>query len=107
MAGVKGQQPLSTLACPRSLEENHTNPPKPGRVCVCQDVCVWVYQDMWVYQRVCVCVQADTLKERYQKIGDTKRDTPIEVLCEGFPGQNPCQHTVCVCVCVCVCVRVW
>lgn len=30
--------------------------------------------------------QADTLKERYQKIGDTKRDTPIEVLCESFPG---------------------
>lgn len=31
-------------------------------------------------------VQADTLKERYQKIGDTKRATPIEVLCESFPG---------------------
>lgn len=31
--------------------------------------------------------QADTLKERYQKIGDTKRATPIEVLCESFPGQ--------------------
>lgn len=30
--------------------------------------------------------QADTLKERYQKIGDTKRNTPIEVLCENFPG---------------------
>lgn len=30
--------------------------------------------------------QADTLKERYQKIGDTKRATPIEVLCESFPG---------------------
>ena len=30
--------------------------------------------------------QADTLKERYQKIGDTKRSTPIEVLCENFPG---------------------
>uniref|UniRef100_W5KE19 non-specific serine/threonine protein kinase n=1 Tax=Astyanax mexicanus TaxID=7994 RepID=W5KE19_ASTMX len=29
--------------------------------------------------------QADTLKERYQKIGDTKRATPIEVLCESFP----------------------
>ncbi|XP_070297128.1 casein kinase I isoform X4 [Salvelinus sp. IW2-2015] len=29
--------------------------------------------------------QADTLKERYQKIGDTKRTTPIEVLCESFP----------------------
>lgn len=31
-------------------------------------------------------LQADTLKERYQKIGDTKRNTPIEVLCESFPG---------------------
>ncbi|XP_056912385.1 casein kinase I isoform X2 [Takifugu flavidus] len=30
-------------------------------------------------------LKADTLKERYQKIGDTKRDTPIEVLCENFP----------------------
>lgn len=26
------------------------------------------------------------MKERYQKIGDTKRATPIEVLCESFPG---------------------
>lgn len=32
--------------------------------------------------------QADTLKERYQKIGDTKRATPIEVLCESFPGES-------------------
>lgn len=30
-------------------------------------------------------LKADTLKERYQKIGDTKRATPIEVLCDGFP----------------------
>ncbi|XP_047665825.1 casein kinase I isoform X2 [Tachysurus fulvidraco] len=30
-------------------------------------------------------LKADTLKERYQKIGDTKRNTPIEVLCENFP----------------------
>ncbi|XP_029561956.1 casein kinase I isoform X2 [Salmo trutta] len=30
-------------------------------------------------------LKADTLKERYQKIGDTKRATPIEVLCESFP----------------------
>ncbi|XP_019895782.1 casein kinase I isoform X9 [Esox lucius] len=30
-------------------------------------------------------LKADTLKERYQKIGDTKRNTPIEVLCESFP----------------------
>ncbi|XP_053128102.1 casein kinase I isoform X3 [Hemicordylus capensis] len=31
--------------------------------------------------------QADTLKERYQKIGDTKRNTPIDVLCENFPEE--------------------
>ncbi|KAJ8788420.1 hypothetical protein J1605_022478 [Eschrichtius robustus] len=33
-------------------------------------------------------LQADTLKERYQKIGDTKRATPIEVLCESFPAMS-------------------
>ncbi|TSL68264.1 Casein kinase I isoform gamma-1 [Bagarius yarrelli] len=32
-------------------------------------------------------LKADTLKERYQKIGDTKRNTPIEVLCENFPEE--------------------
>jgi len=32
-------------------------------------------------------LKADTLKERYQKIGDTKRATPIEVLCEGFADE--------------------
>ncbi|KAM5170778.1 casein kinase I isoform 3-T4 [Mantella aurantiaca] len=31
--------------------------------------------------------KADTLKERYQKIGDTKRNTPVEVLCENFPEE--------------------
>lgn len=31
-------------------------------------------------------LKADTLKERYQKIGDTKRATPIDVLCDGYPG---------------------
>ena len=38
-------------------------------------------------------LKADTLKERYQKIGDTKRATPIEVLCEGHPGKYamPCR----------------
>ncbi|XP_051875662.1 casein kinase I isoform X5 [Pristis pectinata] len=30
-------------------------------------------------------LKANTLKERYQKIGDTKRATPVEVLCENFP----------------------
>ncbi|ELK29462.1 Casein kinase I isoform gamma-2 [Myotis davidii] len=33
-------------------------------------------------------LKADTLKERYQKIGDTKRATPIEVLCESHPGEG-------------------
>ena len=33
-------------------------------------------------------LKADTLKERYQKIGETKRATPIEVLCEGYPGKS-------------------
>ena len=32
-------------------------------------------------------LKADTLKERYQKIGDTKRATPVETLCEGQPGR--------------------
>ncbi|XP_030768154.1 casein kinase I-like isoform X2 [Sitophilus oryzae] len=32
-------------------------------------------------------LKADTLKERYQKIGDTKRTTPIESLCEGQPDE--------------------
>ncbi|PAA72922.1 hypothetical protein BOX15_Mlig005500g1, partial [Macrostomum lignano] len=32
-------------------------------------------------------LKADNLKERYQKIGDTKRATPVEVLCDGFPEE--------------------
>jgi len=32
-------------------------------------------------------LKADTLKERYQKIGDTKRATPIETLCESYPEE--------------------
>ncbi len=32
-------------------------------------------------------MKADTLKERYQKIGDTKRATPIEGLCDGYPEE--------------------
>ncbi|KAL5273342.1 CSNK1G2 family protein [Megaselia abdita] len=32
-------------------------------------------------------LKADTLKERYQKIGDTKRATHIDVLCEGHPEE--------------------
>ena len=32
-------------------------------------------------------LKADTLKERYQKIGDTKRATPIDVLCKDQAGR--------------------
>lgn len=32
-------------------------------------------------------LKADTLKERYQKIGECKRNTPIDVLCEGHPDE--------------------
>jgi len=32
-------------------------------------------------------LKADNLKERYQKIGDTKRATQIEELCRGFPEE--------------------
>eukprot|EP00127_Corallochytrium_limacisporum_P005524 Clim_evm41s207 gene=Clim_evmTU41s207 len=32
-------------------------------------------------------LKADTLKERYQKIGDTKISTPIEKLCETMPDE--------------------
>lgn len=32
-------------------------------------------------------LKADTLKERYQKIADTKRATPIFVLCDGHPEE--------------------
>lgn len=31
-------------------------------------------------------LKADTLKERYQKIGEVKRTTRIEELCDGYPG---------------------
>lgn len=32
-------------------------------------------------------LKADNLKQRYQMIGDTKIQTPIEVLCKGFPSE--------------------
>jgi len=34
-------------------------------------------------------LKADTLKERYQKIGETKRNTSVEELCGAFPGAVP------------------
>ena len=33
-------------------------------------------------------LKADNLKQRYQMIGETKRNTPIEVLCKDFPRQS-------------------
>lgn len=33
-------------------------------------------------------LKAETLKERYQKIGDTKRATSVESLCESYPGNK-------------------
>jgi len=35
-------------------------------------------------------LKAETLKERYQKIGDTKRATAIDVLCDGQAGWCCC-----------------
>jgi len=35
-------------------------------------------------------LKADTLKERYQKIGETKRNTSVEELCGAFP----CTHSL-------------
>lgn len=32
-------------------------------------------------------LKCDNLKERYQKIGETKKNTPIEVLCDGHPEE--------------------
>lgn len=32
-------------------------------------------------------LKADTIKERYQKIGDMKRETSVEVLCAGYPEE--------------------
>lgn len=32
-------------------------------------------------------LKADNLKQRYQMIGDTKRKTPIDTLCEAFPAE--------------------
>lgn len=45
-----------------------------------------------IFSRMCkihcwIYLQADTLKERYQKIGDTKRATSIDALCKGHPDE--------------------
>ena len=32
-------------------------------------------------------LKAETVKERYTKIGETKRNTPIDDLCAGFPEE--------------------
>lgn len=39
-------------------------------------------------------LKADTLKERYQKIGDTKRNTSIETLCEGTVLHCPAKQVL-------------
>ena len=33
-------------------------------------------------------LRAATNKQKYEKIGEKKQSTPIEELCEGFPGQS-------------------
>lgn len=33
-------------------------------------------------------LRAATNKQKYEKIGEKKQTTPIEELCEGFPGKN-------------------
>jgi len=33
-------------------------------------------------------LKADTLKERYKKIGDTKISTSVDALCENAPGKK-------------------
>lgn len=38
-------------------------------------------------------LKADTLKERYQKIGDTKRATPIEVVIKFIFFAKSCKNT--------------
>lgn len=50
------------------------------------DMSLITRQNRVICLSVLTLLQADTLKERYQKIGDTKRNTPVEVLCENFPG---------------------
>lgn len=32
-------------------------------------------------------LKAATNKQKYEKIGEKKQSTPIEELCEGFPGE--------------------
>ena len=39
-------------------------------------------------------LKADTLKERYKKIGDTKISTSVDVLCENAPSKH-CHYYNC------------
>ena len=41
-------------------------------------------------------LKAETLKERYKKIGDTKISTPVDVLCENAPSQYCCVLLYCI-----------
>lgn len=45
-------------------------------------------------------LKAENLRERYQKIGDTKRATPIDVLCHGYPGKIYTKIMFILCVCL-------
>jgi casein kinase 1 len=36
-------------------------------------------------------LRAATNKQKYEKIGEKKQNTPISELCEGFPGEVPHQ----------------
>lgn len=40
-------------------------------------------------------LKADNLKQRYKMIGDTKINTPIDVLCDGFPAEVRACMTCC------------
>ena len=37
-------------------------------------------------------LRAATNKQKYEKIGEKKQSTPIEELCEGFPGQSAASY---------------
>ena len=40
-------------------------------------------------------LRAATNKQKYEKIGEKKQSTPIEELCEGFPGEPITVYAAC------------
>ena len=40
-------------------------------------------------------LKAATNKQKYEKIGEKKQSTPIDELCEGFPGESDIVHWRC------------